>query len=127
MAPPRSTDEGSVSSERLCEGLALALVLAQAVAVARMPFVAERFFCWAPHDSRADFVVTARHRGEAVSPDAIRIRYRLPAQEWHSITNVQSVIATAESRMAAADRWEVRLAYRVNLGPEQIWKHGPSE
>jgi hypothetical protein len=106
---------------RIAEVLAFAIVGSQIVAVARMPFVDDRFFGWSPHDSRTDYRVEATHRGRAVSDAEIRERYGLPTVDWHAAGNLRRVIEVAEGRRAPADRWSVRLRYRVNLGPEREW------
>lgn len=92
-------------------------------AIVRMPFVEDRFFNWAPHDSRTDYSITATHAGQAVTDSDILRRYNLPPIEWHSAGNLQKVIDVAERRKAVQDQWSVRLLYRVNFGPEQVWEY----
>jgi hypothetical protein len=113
------------AAARVCELLALAIVLAQAGGIVRMFFVEDRFFCWSPHDSRVDFTVTATHRGRAVSQNAIKRRYKLHRVDWHAAGNVFKVIETAEGRRPEGRRWSVRTVYRVNLGPEEVWEYRP--
>ena len=102
--------------------MAAVLLLAQILLIARMPFTAERFFCWAPHDVRVDYDVTALHNGAAVPPQTVARRYRLPASDWHALANVFAVIRTAESRVPPGERWRVSVRYRVNLAPVAIWE-----
>jgi hypothetical protein len=103
--------------------LAAALLLAQAFAIIRMPFVEDRFFCWSPHDSRTDLQISA-YRGQFPVPaQDVEARYGLPAIDWHSAGNVKQVIRTAESRHA--DHWQVRIHYRRNLDAGHTWTFPP--
>ena len=112
---------------KLSSFLAVCLLGAQLFGIARMPFVEDRFFCWSPHDSRTDFRILAYHNGSQVPEPLVQARYRLPAIEWHNAGNVKQVIRTAELRQPPEQRWQVRVTYRINLGPEQVWHHPGSQ
>lgn len=106
----------------LRDAAAILLLLAQAAFIATVPFRGERFFCWAPHDVRVEYEVTATHNGAAVSPLAVQDRYGLPPSDWHALENVFTVIRTAETRLPPAERWRVIVRYRVNLAPVEVWQ-----
>jgi hypothetical protein len=115
---------GAISTLRLTlrDAAAILLLLAQGAFIAAMPFHGERFFCWAPHDVRVEYEVSAVHNGAAVSPRAVQDRYGLPPSDWHALENVFAVIRTAESRVEPGERWQVTVRYRVNLAPVAIWE-----
>ena len=107
---------------KVAEFVGLLLIALQAIGIARMPFVRDRFFCWSPHDNRTDYAVNAvRRDGSAVSQNEIRERYATPRIDWHGTGNLFMVFETAERRRPKAEQWTLTVKYRVNLGPEQVW------
>ena len=109
--------------DRIAFGIAAALLIAQGFGVARMLWATDRFFAWAPHDQRTDFVVSASHEGRAVALSEIARRYGLPPTDWHAAHNVLQTIETAEERLPPRDRWTVVVRYRINFGAERVWTH----
>lgn len=105
------------------EWIAFAILLAQGVGLARIFFVEDRLFAWAPHDVRADYTVTATYNGVAMSQRAIHERYLLPTIDWHAVGNLKLAIRVAEERQPPNKRWQVKLTIRKNLGPETIWHY----
>jgi hypothetical protein len=108
------------SRPRKREWIAVLLIAAQIMGVARMPFVRDRFFAWSPHDQRTDVTITATRNGVPVSQKAIAERYGLPATDWHHAGNVLRTIEVAERRITPSERWIVRLVRSVNDGPDRI-------
>lgn len=86
-------------------------------------FVEDRFFNWSPHDQRTDFSITATRAGEPVPEAEIEARYSIHGHmDWHAAGNIKKTIEVAESRLPVAERWDVRLDYRLNLGRPQVWR-----
>ena len=110
--------------DRLCEVLAALLILAQLGGVVRSRFTDDSFFSWAPHDQRTDFRIEATWRGEPVPGKQIWKRYSLAPRgtDWHAWGDPLSVIQVAESRLPPEQRWEILVRYRVNTGPEQVFR-----
>lgn len=115
--------------DRLGEILALLILAFQLVGVLRSPFVADRFFSWAPHDQRVEYRISAREAGVPVEKSEIYARYGLPSEgrNWHAYGDILKVIEVVESRKPQSARWDVRVDYEVNLGPTQSWLHGRNE
>ena len=105
------------------EAAAALLLGFQIIFVAGMPFTDERYFCWAPHDVRVDFDVSASHSGRPVALSEIRTRYGLLATEWHALGNIFAVIQTAEQRLPESQRWQVTVRYRRNLADPRTWQY----
>jgi hypothetical protein len=108
------------SRPRKREWIAVLLIGAQIIGVARMPFIRDRFFAWSPHDQRTDVTITATTNGVPVSKEAIAARYGLPATDWHHAGNVLRTIEVAERRTTPSERWIVRLVRSVNDGPDKV-------
>lgn len=105
------------------EAVAALLLAVQVLFVAGMPFTGRRYFCWAPHDVRVDFEVSASHLGRPVPIRDIGARYQLPAIEWHAAENIFTVIETAEQRLPELERWQVTVRYRRNLSAPRMWQY----
>ena len=105
------------------EAVTASLLAIQVLFVAAMPLTGTRYFCWAPHDVRVDFEVSATHQGRPLPLPEIRARYQLPAVEWHGLENVFAVIKTAEQRLPESARWQVTVRYRRNLAEPRTWQY----
>jgi hypothetical protein len=85
-----------------------------------------RFLAWAPYDQISFYRVEVYRNGRALPAAEIEGRYRLRAagRENRSIDHVLAAIAHYEATRGADDPVRVRVVYRVNRGPEQVWTHG---
>ncbi len=108
---------------KISEVVSALLLAIQLLFIASIPFTATRFFCWAPHDVRVDFDLSASHHGRPVPLSEIAARYHLPAIEWHALGNIFAVIETAEQRLPEPDRWQVTVRYRRNLAAPRTWQY----
>jgi hypothetical protein len=106
--------------------IAAALMLAQVAFIAYSRTTPARYFCWAPFDMQTDYVVEASVDGAPLTPDAIRQRYRLPAQgtDNRSFQNLIDRFRLYEERVATR-KAEITMRYRINGKQEQVWHYPP--
>ena len=86
-------------------------------------FVPTRYLCWAPYDQISFYRIEADRDGRPLTTTEVGERYRMPptGRENRSIYHVLNTIAQFESTYGRTDRVNVRVVYRVNGRPEQMW------
>ena len=102
------------------------MLLFQVGAIGYARFSVSRYFCWAPHDSQAEYRIEVTLRGAPLSAAEIEGRYRLPAAgvEARSIAAVLSVVDQYEETRGHGEGAEAVVTYRINGAPEQRWRSG---
>jgi hypothetical protein len=101
-------------------------LLLEVLSIGYARFVPERFFCWAPFDFHAQYVIEVDIGGDELTRAEIRRRYRFPPVGWDpSIHNVFSIIAQYESTDGAFDDARVRVDSSVNGHPREEWNWPP--
>ena len=104
--------------------LAVSLLSLQVVGVVQARFSPARWFGWAMFHTYAPYRITVTIRGEALTPDQIAARYRIPAAdvERRSIEHPIDIIRRFEETRGAADDARVTLRYHEGRGAEQEWR-----
>src|SRR5262245_25188527 len=106
----------------------LLLFALQIGAIAYARFVPARYFCWAPHDTRTDYVARVTVNGKELTPAAFGKRYRLPSR-GHDNRSPQHVIdrfeQVEEKRAPLGETVMIDLQYRVNGKEPGLEWHWP--
>jgi hypothetical protein len=117
-----STPPGPLALLRTAVGAGLILFQAGMIVYAR--FDDARYFCWAPHDVMWTFQLEVEIDGRVLDTRELRQRYRMRRGGFqeHSIVHAMREIAQYESTHGKHDNARVRMTYRKNNGPEQVWR-----
>ena len=99
------------------------VILFQVVMIVRARFDDARYFCWAPHDVMWTFELEVTIDGRVLDTRELRQRYRMRRGGFqeHSIVHAMREISQYESTWGKNDHAQVRMTYRKNDGPEQVW------
>lgn len=103
--------------------IAAVLLAVQVPLALSLPFREDRWLGWAPFHETATYTIEAG----GLDADGIRDRYGLyrrlgpDGRDWQTnrMAHVLQLVALVESR--SPDPLPVRVRFRVNGGPEQIW------
>lgn len=109
---------------KLRRALGIALLLFQVGAIIYARFVTSRYFCWAPHDSQAEYRIEVVRSGKPLTEDEIASRYRLAPSgvEARSIDAVLSVVAQYEETLGRGEGALVVVTYRLNGREPKQWR-----
>ena len=105
--------------------IAILLMTAQLLLIAKARTTPARYFCWAPFDMQTDYTLDVTLDGRKLSPPEIRQRYRRPAKgtDNRSVQNLIDIIQGYEERYAGNERAHILMRYRINGKQEQIWTY----
>jgi hypothetical protein len=104
--------------------IGIALLLFQAGAIVYARFSPSRYFCWAPHDSQAEYRIEVVLDGEPLTEEQVASRYPLSPSgvEARSIHAVLSVVAQYEETLGRGQRALAVVTYRLNGGELKQWR-----
>ncbi|MCB9676358.1 MAG: hypothetical protein H6737_14640 [Alphaproteobacteria bacterium] len=116
--------------ERLAGAAVGVLFAAQAVWIATGPLRPHSYGNWAPFHEHATYTVDARIDGVRLDPAGVRARYGCYAHFYDAATDrdwqlnrMQHVLGWIERvERSSAHPAEVRVRYRIDGGPEQLWE-----
>lgn len=103
----------------------MALLMLQVACFAYAKVSPWRYFCWAPYDMHTRYRIEVALDGEALSPEAVRARYRLRASGWNARSwfEIVGAVDRYERSYGREDNAEIRIVYQVNGGEERVWTH----
>ncbi len=103
---------------------AVALFAFQLAGIAYARFAPTRYVAWAPYDRITFYELDVRIDDRSLSPGEIRRRYRIPAagRDNRSQAHVMAIVRQYEQTYGAGDGARVRMRYRVNGAPPEVWR-----
>jgi hypothetical protein len=104
--------------------LGITILLLQVGAIVYARFSPSRYFCWAPHDSQADYRITVIADGAPLTDEQVERRYRIAPSgvEARSIYAVTSLVEQYETTIGKGERVDVTVTYRINGREPQQWR-----
>ena len=92
-------------------------------------FIPERWFCWVPHDTQAEYELTVAVNGRELSEEEIFARYHRQKRDRdpRSADNVKDIIRQQSRTYGKNEHVKVVMNYSIN-GVEQepwIWERRP--
>jgi hypothetical protein len=108
--------------------LGIAFLLAQLVSIAHARFTESRYFCWAPYDTKVEYVLDVTLGRQKLTPKEISKRYRIPSPgvDRRSVQHVKHIISQYERTYGQKDHARITLSYKTNGVPQKEW-HWPPE
>ena len=107
--------------------IAVTFLVAQLFSIVYAQFGPSRYFCWAPNDYMVSYDISVEIAGRKLSPDDVKLRYRLPATgvyqniASHLIDNLRQY----ETTYGRNDHAKVLLSYSTNGTQQKEWVWQP--
>jgi hypothetical protein len=106
------------------QSLGIGFLLLQVGSIVRCQTVETRFLCWAPYNYMTEYRLDVRIQGRALTPAEIQARYHHAAHDVYenAAANLIAMLQQYEETYGRSEGATLVLRYRVNRGPEQVWR-----
>jgi hypothetical protein len=96
---------------------------AQLFSIAYHQFVPTRYFCWAPNDYAVSYSIQVKINGRTLSPEEIKLRYRLAASGVYEnvVVHLIDIWRQYETTYGRNDHAQIVLIYSTNGAPQKEW------